>query len=221
MEGPDLDLDFQRLMQIIRGRRSVRRFSSRPVPGELLGQVLEAARWAPSAGNRQAFRLLVVSSRPEIEAMGRAVHAASERILAAGRGDQAQRLAAYLDNFRRFTGAPLVIVPLYRVGVDLLGPEAAGDGAVARNLVDSLSSVSAAVMNLLLAAHTAGLGACWMTGPLVAAAQLRRILQVPRGWEVAAVVPLGFADETPDAPPRRELEQLLRRIAPPGTKEQP
>ncbi len=66
-------------------------------------------------------------------------------------------------------------------------------------------------MNLLLAAHTLGLGACWMTGPLVAADGLRRCLQVTKGWDIAALVPVGYADEEPQPPKRRPLQRLIQR----------
>jgi len=209
----DNELDL--LLRLARGRRSVRRLRNEPVPEATLRQLLEAARWAPSAGNRQAFRLLVVTSRPALEEMGLAVRRAAERISAATREDRADRLEAYLENFCHFAAAPAAIVPIYRAGADLLGPaaeEGRDEGAVPRSVVDSLSSVSAAVMNLLLAAHALGLGACWMTGPLIAARDLRRILAVPRGWDLAAVVPVGYAHEQPPAPARRELKQLVRWI---------
>ena len=45
---------------LIRGRRSVRRYAERPVPGELVWQLLEAAHWAPSAHNRQPWRFVLV-----------------------------------------------------------------------------------------------------------------------------------------------------------------
>jgi nitroreductase len=67
-------------------------------------------------------------------------------------------------------------------------------------------------MQLLLAAHARGLGGCWMTGPLVAAEPLEELLGVPRGWSIAALVPLGYPDEQPEPPARRDLDRLVKRI---------
>ena len=47
-------------MALLKGRRSIRRYTSAPVPDELLLQVLEAGRWAPSASNRQPWEFIVV-----------------------------------------------------------------------------------------------------------------------------------------------------------------
>lgn len=54
-----------------------------------------------------------------------------------------------------------------------------------------LQSVSAAIQNLLLVAHSLGYGTCWMTGPLVAYRELEEILGVDAPWELVALVPLG------------------------------
>ena len=217
MDSPD-PTDMDLLLRLMRGRRSVRRLRDEPLQEATLTQLLEAARWAPSAGNRQAYRLLVVTSSPALVEMGRAVRQAAARVSAAARQDQAAGLESYLENFCHFATAPAVIVPIYRAGADLLGPaaeEGRREAAVSRAVVDSLSSVSAAVMNLLLAAHALGLGACWMTGPLIAAEELRRILRVPRGWDLAALIPVGVPAEEPDAPRRRDLKRLARWIQAP------
>jgi len=177
--------------------------------------VLEAARWAPSAGNRQAFRLWVVS-RPELlEAMADAVGRALAELRAGLRDDVAIEAEAYLANFTFFAQAPVVVVPTYRAGPDLLAAaQRSPDGAPAgdRAEADALCSVAAAIQNLLLSAHARGLGACWMTGPLVAEAALAALLEVPAGWRIAALIPLGRPAERPKPPTRRSLARLVRRI---------
>jgi nitroreductase len=207
---------YDSLLEVMRRRRSIRSFRPDPVPDGLVDRILEAARWAPSAGNRQAHRFLVVTSREKIGAMAQAVEAATQRLADHLRADLAEQVASYLANFRHFVGAPVVLVAIYRTGFDLLRAVtpsgSAGELPGAKPVVDALASVSAAIMNLLLAAHVLGLGACWMTGPLVAAGELMAILEVPRGWEIAALVPVGFPAETPPATPRRTLDQLVRRI---------
>ena len=50
------------VMEAIKGRRSIRQFSEKPVEREQLGRLLEAARWAPSGGNLQKWRFVVVTS---------------------------------------------------------------------------------------------------------------------------------------------------------------
>ena len=202
-----MNADLDALLRILQRRRSIRTFQNTPIPRDVLDGVLEAAVTAPTAGNRQQLRLYVVTSRDVISAMASAVRAE----VAEARRTTPDGAAAYLDSFTRFAGAPTVIVPIYRGGADLLG--GAGETLAAAS---ALSSVSAVVMQLLLAAHAHGLGACWMTGPLLAARQLEALLEVPRGWSISALIPLGFPGETPPAPPRRSMSQLVRWV---GTEE--
>lgn len=210
--------DVDRLLATMRDRRSVRRFRSDPVPDDAVATLVEAARWAPSAGNRQAWRLLVVTDPALRAALDEAVREAVAAIRADLRDAARADADRYLDHFTHFAGAPLLLAPIHR-GVDLLGASRGGKGDEAsarRAEADAIQSVAAAIQNLLLAAHALGLGACWMTGPLVAEAALARLLRVPAGWVLSALVPVGWPAEQPAPPPRRRAETTVRRVAAQG-----
>ena len=53
-------MDSKAVMELIRSRRSVRKYSDRPVDDEMVDQILEAGRWAPSGQNNQTWRFVVV-----------------------------------------------------------------------------------------------------------------------------------------------------------------
>jgi len=113
-------------------RRSIRRYARRAVSREQLEKILEAARWAPSAGNLQPWVFVVATS------------AQTKAALAA---------AAYGQGF--VADAPAVI------GVAAAPPEDSAYGRRGRELF-CLQDTAAAVQNALLAAHALGLGACWV-----------------------------------------------------------
>jgi nitroreductase len=121
--------------------------------------------------------------------------------------DERGPVAAYAQDFVRFEQAPLVLAPYFRAS-NALGERF---GMPAERDLGAVASVSAAIMNLLLAAHALGLGACWMTGPLLAAPELEPLLGIPAGWRLAAIVPVGLPDETPAPPARRAVSHLLIR----------
>ena len=52
-----------RIFDLIKGRRSIRKYSSKEVPRDILFNILEAARWAPSAHNAQPWRFIVITER--------------------------------------------------------------------------------------------------------------------------------------------------------------
>jgi nitroreductase len=140
--------------------------------------------------------------------MGRVVAEEVRRLRETVRPDLQPAASRYLDHFLHFTSAPLVVAPIWRAGPELLAP-----AAPPRAGEDALASGAAAVENLLLAAHALGLGACWMTGPLVAERALCPLLSVPEGWRLAALVPVGKPAEEPSpAPPRRDPDRLVQRL---------
>lgn len=204
------------LLALLQSRRSVRSFRPDPLAHDLVTELLEAAIAAPSASNKQPWRFLVVEDRTRIAAMAAAVRDAVERISKNIPPESQPAFAAYGDYFTRFEHAPAVIVPIHRalhilsnlVGAALPPDEHAA--IVAMEERSGLIGTSLALQNLLLMAHARGLGASGMTGPLVAAAALRSILDVPPGWDIVALVPIGWPAEEPAPPGRKSVDKVVR-----------
>ncbi len=207
------------LYDLMQSRRSVRRFRSEPLPRSEIEKLLEAAITAPSASNKQPWRFLVVSRRETIERMAREVRIATERIARHIPEESQPSFRAYGDYFVRFELAPVVIVPICR-GLTVLSnlvDQDLGDGD-RRRIADmerdsGLIGASLALQNLLLMAHARGLGASGMTGPLVAKDQLESILEIPPGWQIVALVPVGYPAEEPAKPGRKPVDKVVRWIA--------
>ena len=73
-----------------------------------------------------------------------------------------------------------------------------------------LISIGLALQNLMLYAHSIGIGTSCMTGPLLAADELRGALEVPETWRIAALVPTGYADEAPAPTKRKPVGSVIR-----------
>ena len=204
------------LHELMAARRSVRRFRPEPPPRDVVERLIQSAVTAPSASNRQPWRFLVVTRRDTIDRLAAAVQVAVDRIALAIEPEFEASFRAYGDYFRRFEAAPLVIVPLFREITtlsNLTGPRLADDDRrriAAMERDSGLIGVSLAVQNLLLAAHAAGLAASGMTGPLVASDEFRSLLNVPPSWHIAAVVPVGYPDETPAPTARKAATQVTQ-----------
>lgn len=204
------------LLALLRARRSVRRFRPEPLSREEVLRLIEAAVTAPSASNKQPWRFLVIESKERIAEMAAAVREATARIAAHIPEASQPAFRAYGDYFTRFEAAPTVIVPIYR-GLAVLS-NLAGDAlddadrrAVLRMEDQSgLIGTSLALENLLLMAHAMGLGASGMTGPLVAEPRLRTILDVPDGWGIVALVPVGRPAEEPAPTDRKPVDKVVR-----------
>lgn len=213
--------------ELLRARRSVRRFRAETPPRALVEKLLEAAVTAPSASNKQPWRFLVVSGGDVIARMAAEVRQAVERIARHIEPASQAAFRAYGDYFTRFETAPIVIVALQRpltLLSNLAGPEmpaADRDRIAAMERDSGLMGTAMALENLLLAAHALGLGASGMTGPLVAADRLHALLEVAGSWHITALVPVGFPAEQPAPTERKAVDKVVRWIEGTGTREAP
>ncbi len=179
------------LSAAIKGRRSIRRFKAEPVPKEVIDNILELAQWAPSAMNMQDWRFIVVEGEKK-EALLKITATAFESfrpVLEKNFPDKPKVLEASKRFFETYGGAPVIIL--------------AYGGHFPTGMEDPYS-ISLAVQNLLLAAHDAGLGAVWADAAVFYREKEINALMGMEGRKLVCLIPIGYPDETPKAPPRRE-----------------
>ena len=180
------------LLELIHTRRSVRRYTSEPVPINVVEQLLNAAIWAPSAHNRQPWRFVVISSELTNHTLAKAMGDQLRRDLAAdGRPPEfIERDAG--RSYTRLTGAPVLIL----VCLTLADMDTYPDERRARNEATmAAQSTAMAGQNLLLAAHALGLGACWVCAPLFCPGVVRQTLDLPADWQPQGLITLGYPAE--------------------------
>jgi len=199
------------VMECIRGRRSVRRFRRDPPQPTEIRTLLDAARWAPSNHNRQAWRFIVVQNPSVINRMCDTVEKRLEALLSASEDILREHRVHLRENFTLFKNAPVVIVALHRRPTAV--SQAFLKGVERGEMVSGeLISSAMAVQNMLLAAHAIGLGTCVLTGPLVAADEIENLLRIPSAYQMTCLVAVGYANETPAPPPRKRIEQIAEFI---------
>ena len=194
------------LLALMRDRRSIRRYLDRPVPREALYRLLEAARWAPSAHNRQPWRFAVLEDAARRASLAAAM---GERfradLLADGLADEVAERQVQ-RSYERIAGAPVVIVFFVSlVDMDRYSDPARQD---AERLM-AVQSVALAAQNLLLQAHAEGLGACWMCAPLFCPDVVRAELSLPDDWIAQGLLTVGYPAETR----QKDREPLETRVA--------
>jgi nitroreductase len=200
--------DYDTLLKVIRERRSIRSFTDRAVSREQIEQLIEAARWAPSGHNRQPWRFIVLEDGEQIQALARAV--------ARGLADKLKALpmaaASFAAEFEHyatfFARAPVLLIVLHRHPVSIAAELLQGVANTALVSGEPLSTAMA-VQNLLLLAHALGLGTCVLTAPLVAQPAINATLSLPAGYDITCFVAVGYPGESPPAPRRKSLEQIV------------
>jgi nitroreductase len=165
------------LLEAIKGRRSTRNFKKQTIPDNAIETIIDAAICAPSAGNIQPWEFVIIKN-PAVK----------------------EKLAEAALNQRHVEEAPVVIV----VCADEKR-SSMGYGSRGRTLY-CLQDTAAATQNILLAAYSLGLGACWVGA--FNEDEVKDILKAPEGLKPVAMVPLGY----PNAASRQRGRRLLNQI---------
>ena len=186
-------------------RRSIRRYEASAVPAEALERVLTAARWAPSAHNRQPWRFAVLTTFAWKDRLARAMGDRLRRDRLADGDAVAAIEQDVARSYARITGAPVAIV----VALDMADMDRYSDDRRRAEHTMAVQSAAMAVQNLLLAAHAEGLGACWMCAPLFCPDVVSEALALPTGWEPQAIVTLGWPAGSGKPATRRPIEEIL------------
>jgi nitroreductase len=183
--------------EAIEKRRSIRKFKSTPIPSEMLQQVLEAARLAPSGTNRQPWRFQVIADGDlkkkliEEGTFGSEALRSAPVIIACG-----SEMLTFVKNHK-----------LAPPGSGYYGAESEDPEELKKFVPDANMYTAIAVTHMTLMAAALGLGSCWVQR--IKYGQVARILGWPRHIVVLTLLALGYPDEDPPPRPRLPLDDIL------------
>lgn len=176
-------------MEAIKTRRSVRKFSNRPVEAEKLQAVLEAVQQAPSWSNKQCWHLVVVQDQETRNKISVLSFVESFFATYGYKSNPAQKALAQ---------APLVIVAC-------ADPQRSGD---LHGQQYYLADMGIATENLMLAAHDQRLGSVFVG--VFDEERLKKLLDIPSEIKIVGLFPLGYpAGEAKGGSPRKPLSEFV------------
>jgi coenzyme F420-0:L-glutamate ligase / coenzyme F420-1:gamma-L-glutamate ligase len=194
------------LRELLRTRRSIRRYAALPIARELVDTLLGVATTAPSAHNRQPWRFQVIES---LTAKRRLAHAMGDRLRSDRLRDGDAQDAVEADvarSYARVTQAPVVVlVAMTMTDMDVYPDERRRRAERAM----AMQGTAMATQNLLIAAHASGLGACWMCAPLFCPDSVIAALALPGDWEPQAIITLGYPADQGKPFTRRALSDVV------------
>ena len=163
-------IDPSDILKVIRERRSVRAYKDEEVPIDVLRSLVEAARWAPSAGNLQPWKFVLITDRRLIRAI---------KMVSPGMLSEPPALLVMCHDLSRA-----------RLSRDL-----------------QLMDLGAAMQNILLYAHSLGLGAC----PIGSFSQegVAELLELPSEMKPVLMIAVGKPSVVPPPPKRLSLDELI------------
>jgi nitroreductase/NAD-dependent dihydropyrimidine dehydrogenase PreA subunit len=207
-------IDAEALQFFLRRRRSIRLYKKQPVPREIVAQIIEAGRYAPTGGNRQDVHYLVLDSPARIAELGDLVTAFLEKGVRAVGHRYSQALMARLgskemaENAARYTELYRGFQERRKRGEDRLLYHAPVVILVHSSLWDTSSAFNCAVAlySAALSSHALGLGTCF-NGFLQVSANLswkiKKFLGIPRSHLCYGTMTLGY--------PRVSFKRLVKR----------
>ncbi len=194
------------LTEELKNRRSIRKYTSKPISNELIHKVIEAATYAPSAHNAQPWRFIFITDSQKKKTLAEAMALAWLEDLRKVKASETSHQANLSSSIERFSLAPgLILVCLTMENMDTY-PDRARQ-TTERDL--AIQSVAAAIENLLIALHVEGLGACWYCAPSFCKDEVRKVLDIPERIEPQALITFGYAAETPKTHTRKVTNDIL------------
>ena len=193
------------VIDALKQRRSIRKFQLRPVPSETLLDILDAARYAPSAHNAQPWRFLILTETVVKLSLAEAMAEAWQRDLETDGVTEKSRLELVEASVERIKNIPVLVLSCLTLKEMVRFP----DEERRKSEHDlAVQSLAAAIQNLLLAAHVKGLGACWLCSPIFCKNPVKEALKLPDDVEPQALIAIGYPAETRAPPQRIPLDNI-------------
>jgi nitroreductase len=208
------------LYEVMRTTSAVRQFTNDPLPDEILYTILDNARFAPSGGNRQGTRIVIIRDRGTRQALVDLTIPGAKKYVAQRRAGEnpwntinpsrvSDDQIAATEVPESFTAPLLESAVVLVVCVDLR-VVAALDKELDRVGIVGGASVYPLVWNILLAARNEGFGGTITTMAVAEEPRMRQLLGIPDTYAVVCVVPLGKPAHQPRKLSRLEVAELTR-----------
>ncbi len=206
-------MQIDEFLELVKRRRSIRRFKPDPIPDECVEKILEAGRWAMSGSNGQPWEFVVVKDR---DAKTRIAQALFEEVKVTAAVEASRVEEMRQSNFRdapeglreaSWKDAPVVVL--------LCADPRTAQASVLSRLFDDRWIIPENMSNVAqiihLAAAACGLGSQWVTVARLPEELIKPILGIPPILRILSMIPLGYPAYQPAPGHRRELQEITHR----------
>jgi nitroreductase len=172
------------LIDLLKSRRSVRRFEEKDIPENLLSEILESVQWSPSWANTQCWEIVVVKDSAVKEKL-------QETIVPKNPATKA------------ITGAPVVLALCGKLGISGYYK----DIAVTKFGDWYMFDLGIACQSICLSAHPQGLGT--VVVGLFDHLKAKQVLGIDEAYELVTLIPMGYTAKIPPAPKRKDINDFV------------
>ena len=171
------------LSHIFSQRRSIRKYQDKPIPDDVLNQILEAVKWSPSWANSQCWEIVVVKDQAQKEALKATLTPTNP------------------------AGPAMVAAPVVLAVCAKMKTAGFYKGVAPTKFGDwFMFDLGIVTQSICLAACELGLGT--VVAGLLNHDEADKVLGLPEGYEMVVMIPIGYPDQAPSAPKRREISEF-------------
>jgi nitroreductase len=184
-------MDYGDLYELVKKRRSVRRFKPDPIPDDIVDKILEVARWAPSCRNSQPWEIIAVKRKTIRDEIVRIMN------------------DSYIDNGKEPPSGPSQAQLFIIVCSNPENKPSAELGVMANSMF--YSSLGNAFLYMAMAVTALGLGAQWVSrvaNPSVNGG-IKELLGIPSSWEIFDMLAVGYPDVEPKPRAMKSFEEVV------------
>ena len=193
------------MISAIYNRRSIRKFTNRPISQEDIAEIVRSGTKAPSSKNRQPWKYIAVQGSAKEEMLkvfrrGMEREESGRALLPQSKG----HIASAKFTADCMAEAPVVVFVMNTLGKSIL-TELTPEERISE--ICNIQSIGASIQNMLLAATEKGIGSLWICDIYFAYSELCQWLA--SDGELVAAIAFGYPDECPGERPRKELDDVL------------
>ncbi len=197
------------LTEAIKTRKSIRKFEPEDIDLNLIKKIIEISINSPSGGNAQNWFVYIIKNKDVLNKIRGEVETVYKNVT----GKDAPGVYVF------FNEAPVVLAIVEKPYVGSIDKILENDDKNKDRNFDrkfivnpGLQGVSSFIAHILLVAHNEGLGACWMTGPLIAKPEIENMLGIKSPDNLVALIPVGKPVERQSKSSRTGVEEVIKII---------
>jgi nitroreductase len=195
------------IIDAVKTRKSIRKFKQEDLDLNQIKKIIEISINSPSGGNAQNWFVYIIKNKDILGSMRNEVETVYKKIT----GKSAPGVYTF------FNEAPIVLAVVQRPyiwSLDTIIEKADKNRSYDKKFIvnPGLQGVSSFITHILLVVHNEGLGACWMTGPLIAKPEIEKILGVKGPDNIVALIPVGKPVKRQSKSSRTDVEEVIKII---------
>ena len=195
------------IIEAVKTRKSIRKYEREDVDLNLIKKIIEISVNSPSGGNAQNWFTYIIKNKDILNRMRSEVETVYKKVI----GKDAPGVYTF------FNEAPVVLAVVQKPYIgsldNILEKEDKNRNYDRKFIVNpGLQGVSSFITHILLVAHNEGLGACWMTGPLIAKPEIESMLGVKKPDNLVALIPIGKPVARQSKSSRMDVGEVIKII---------